>query len=208
MCPIPNHTRSDSDSSSSGEAGSVAAAFTGKDYYQELIERADTVPLVKIFKLYNIRLSEYNKKVTCPFRGHQGGRESTPSFYYYPETNSFFCYGCHIGGKGSHGSAFIAEMDRCTKVQAAQKILHLFESDVDEDNIYSKEDLEERLEIMMEFSNAVREFHQTFPTEHARLYVEAACKKYDSLNFKKKLNNEALRRIVEQLKEYIILYKP
>jgi DNA primase len=208
MCPVSDTTRSDGDSETPGEAGSVAEAFTGKDYYQDLINRADTVPLSKVFKLYGIRVNEYSKKLTCPFKAHRGGRESTPSFYYYPETNSFYCFGCNVGGKGSHGCAFVAEMDRCTKTDAAHKVLELFESDVDEDNIYDVDSLSERLDIMMDFSNVVREFHQTFSTEHARLYVEAACKRYDAINAKKKLNNEALRRIVEQLKEYVTLYKP
>lgn len=205
MCPIPDITGSDSDSTTPGETGSVAAAFTGKDYYQELISRANTVPLAKVFRHYNIRLDAHNKKVTCPFKSHKGGRESTPSFYFYPETNSFYCFGCKAGTRACD---FVAEFEHCTKAQAAHKVLELFESDVDEDNIYDKENFSERLEIMMDFSNTVREFHQTYPGAQARLYVEAACKKYDALNMKKKLNNEALRRIVEQLKEYISLYKP
>jgi DNA primase len=31
----------------------------------------------------------------CPLPGHD---DSTPSFYVYPETDSFFCYGCAQGG--------------------------------------------------------------------------------------------------------------
>ena len=205
MCPIPNTTRSDSDGTTSGEAGSVAAAFTGKDYYQELISRSNTVPLTRIFKHYSIRIDAFTKKIICPFKSHKGGRESTPSFYFYSETNSFYCFGCKAGTRACD---FVAEMEHCTKVQAAHQILELFESEVDEDNVYDKVSFSERLEIMIDFSNVVREFHQTYPTDHARLYVEAACKKYDALSLKKKLNNEALRRVVEQLKEYITLYKP
>jgi hypothetical protein len=205
MCPLPDSTRSDSDGSQSGDNRNLAEAFAGKDYYQELINQANTVPLVKVFRHYGIRLDFHNKKVTCPFKSHKGGRERTPSFYFYPDTNSFNCYGCSIGGSPCN---FVAEMEHCTKVQAAQKILQLFESDIDEDNIYTKQDFEERLQIMMEFSEAVREFLQTYPTPHGRVYVEVACKKYDALNLKHKLDNEALRRTVEQLKEYISLYKP
>jgi len=206
MCPISNTTRSNSDSSTPGETGSVAAAFAGKDYYQELIRKSNTVPLVKIFKHYNVRLDTHYKKTTCPFRSHSGGRERTPSFYFYPETNSFNCYGCNIGGPGWK---FVMQMENCTKVQAAYKILQMFGDDVDEDAMYDTPDFEERLAIMMDFSGAVREFHQTYPTKEARVYVEQACKKFDTLATQKKSNNnEALRRIVEQLKHYISLYKP
>jgi arsenate reductase-like glutaredoxin family protein len=99
-------------------------------------------------------------------------------------------------------------LENCTKVQAAYKILQQFGSDIDEDNIYDPEDLAERLQIMMDFSNAVREFYQTYSTEEAGVYVEAVCKRFDTLNRKKKLNNEALQRVVQQFKLYITLYKP
>lgn len=205
MCPLPNTARSNGDGPTSGETGSVAAAFAGKDYYQELIRKSNTVPIVKIFKHYNVRLDVHNKKTSCPFRSHKGGRERTPSFYFYPETNSFNCYGCNCGGPGWK---FVMQMENCTKVQAAYKILQLFGDDVDEDAMYETPDFEERLAIMMDFSNTVREFHLTYPTKEAGVYVEVACKKYDALNLKHKLDNEALRRIVEQLKDYISLYKP
>ncbi len=205
MRTLPNTSRSNSTSETPGDSGDIAEAFTGKDYYQELINRANTVPLVKLFKQYTVRLDSYNRKTTCPFKSHKGGRETTPSFWYYPDTNTFYCFGCK---KGTRPCDFVAEMNRSTKVQAAHKLLEMFESDVDEDNIYDRESFSKMLEIMMDFSNTVREFYQTYPTEEARVYVEVACKKYDALNLKHKFENEALSRTVEQLKEYINLYKP
>lgn len=205
MCPLSSTARSDSDSATPGETGSVAAAFAGKDYYQELISKANTVPIIKIFKTYGVRLDAHNRKTTCPFKAHSGGRERTPSFWYYPETNTFHCFGCH---KGPSCCDFVAEMDRCTKVQAAQKILQLFESDVDEDNVYNAQDFEERLKIMMDFSDTVREFHQTYSGPEAMVYVEGACATLDDMNLEKKLDNEALRRVVELTKDYLSNYKP
>lgn len=204
MCPLPNTSRSTSDSPSSGETGSASASFGGKDYYQELIGRANSVPIMKLFRHYGVKIDSYNKKASCPFKSHKGGRERTPSFYFYPDTNSFNCYGCSTGGRCCD---LVMRMESCTKVQAAYKILQMFGDDVDEDNIYDPEDQAERLKIMIDFSGTVREFYQTNPSEEAGVYVEAACKKLDMLNLKKRLNNEALSRTVEQLKEYITLYK-
>lgn len=183
-------------------------SFMGKDYYQDLIDRADTIPLIRVFKHYGIRLDEHNKKITCPFKAHRGGRESTPSFYFYPDTNSFYCFGCHIGGKSSHGCLFMSEMDRLTKVRAAYKLLELFAEDVDEDNIHNQNNFSERLKIMMEFSDAVREFYQTYSSKEARVYVEMICEGFDSLNLKhKNLDNTALSRAVEDAKRFMSLYK-
>lgn len=204
MRTLPSTTGSDSPSETPSEAGDFTATFTGKDYYQELINRANTVPLTRVLKHYGVRVDAYNRKVTCPLKSHKGGRESTPSFWYYPDTNTFYCFGCKAGIRCCD---FVAEMDRCTRVQAAHKVLELFGEDVDEDNMIDRTSFAERMNIMMDFSNVVREFYQTFPDEKARVYIEVACKKYDALNLKHKLENEALKRIVEQLKEYISLYK-
>ena len=205
MCPLPNSDRPTSSSETPGETGSVAEAFGGKDYYQELIGKANTIPIIKVLKHYNVRVDNYTRKTTCPLRTHKGGRERTPSFNVYPETNTFYCFGCKAK---SRPCDFVAAMDNTTRVQAAHKLLKLFESDVDEDNIYNPEDFEERLRIMMDFSNAVRDFYRSNSDEKAAVYVEAACKKFDALNARKKLNNDALLRMVEEFKEYIRLYKP
>jgi len=205
MRAISSSARPDSSSSSSDDYGDIADAFTGQDYYQELINRANTIPLIKVLKYYGIRLDPYNRKTTCPFKSHKGGRESTPSFYFYHDTNSFYCFGCKAK---SRPCDFVAGMDNCTKVQAAHKLIQLFEIDVDEDNLFDRMDFAERLKIMLDFSTAVREFYRTYDAEEARVYVEVACQKYDALNLKHKLDNEALRRTVEQLNEYITLYKP
>jgi hypothetical protein len=208
MCPLSDSTGSISNSQVSGEAGDIAEAFTGKDYYQDLIGQANKVPLIRIFKYYGIHADEHSRKITCPFKSHKGGRENSASFLYYPDTNSFCCFGCHVGGPFAHSCEFVAAMDGISRDKAAYKVLTLFGADIDEDLIYNKENLSERLEIMMDFSNTVREFHETFSNVEAQVYIEEACEKYDTLNIRKKPDNEALRRIVELIKEYIVLYKP
>jgi hypothetical protein len=99
-------------------------------------------------------------------------------------------------------------MERCSKEEAAYKILQWFGDDVDEDRIYSEQDFAARMDIMMDFANTIREFHQTHPTEQAFSFVEPVCRIYDTLNLKRKLDNAALQHIVEQLKEYLTRYKP
>lgn len=207
MRHISDSTGPTGDSETSGETGSITEAFTGKDFYQDLIEKANTVPLQRIFKMYGIRVDEHNTKITCPFKHHKGGRESTPSFYYYPHTNSFCCYGCHTGHKHAHGVEFIAAMEGIKKTTAAYKILELFGSEVDEDNILTREDFSEQLEIMMSLSDSIREFRHNHTDALAFEFIEDKCRVYDDLNSKfKKLDNEALRRIVEEIKEEISSY--
>lgn len=206
MRSISNSTRSDSDDETPGETGDVATSFTGKDYYQKLIERANTVPLIRILKYYGIRVDEYNRKITCPFKSHKGGRESTPSFYFYPDTNSFRCFGCGVGHPYAHGCEFVAALESISRAQAAAKILDLFSSDVDDEAVVNKHDFSERLEIMMDFANTVREFRQVYSDEKSQKFIERICRVYDQQNLKHEHSNEALRRVIEKLKEKITHY--
>lgn len=204
MCSLQNSTRTIGSSETPGETGDIAASFTGKDYYRDLINRANTVPLKKIFKHYRLRLDENNKKIVCPFSFHKGGRESSGSFYFYPQTNTFWCFGCKTGVAGCD---LVAGLENCGKVKAAIKILELFDSDADDDNIFDKQNFSQKLEIMMEFSNLVRKFLHENIDNKSRVFIEHICSVYDELNLKHKdLSNEALRHVVDQLKEKINSY--
>lgn len=206
MRELPNTTGSISNGEISGEAGSFTAPSQGKAFYQDLIRRANTVPIIRIFKYYGLRLNETNHKIVCPIPSHKGGRENSASFNYYPQTNTFWCFGCKTGVGCCE---LMAAMDGISKAKAAFKILELFSSDVDEDAIIDREDSSERLEIMMDFSNTVRNFRQTYIDENSVAFIEDKCSVYDRLNLRHKtLNNEALRRSVELLKEEINSYKP
>lgn len=62
-------------------------------------------------------------KGICPFPHAGNSRETEPSFTVYPETQSFYCYGCGKGSRsaGSAGSdviAFIMEIEHLTFPQA------------------------------------------------------------------------------------------
>lgn len=206
MRSISNSVGSDSDSSFSGEAGDITSSFTGQNDYQKLIGKANTVPLTLIFKHYGYHVDEFNRKIVCPFKNHKGGRESTPSFYYTAATNSFRCYGCGVGHRYAHGCEFVAALEGISKIKAAIKILELFSSDVSEENVPSKHNFSERLEIMMEFSNIVREFRQAHANEVAEKFIEEICWVYDQHNLNHEHTNEALRRVVERLKKVIISY--
>jgi DNA primase len=206
MRPISNSTGSNSYSQASGEARDVAAAFVGQDPDQDLINLANTVPLINIFKHYRLRIDAHNRKITCPFKSHKGGRENSPSFWYYPDTNSFKCFGCGIGSPFAHGCQFIAALEGVSWDKAAKKILEIFATDVDSDSIVSKQDFSERLEIMLDLSNTVREFRQSHNDEKSQKFIEGMCWVYDQHNLTRDYDNDALRRIVERIKDQITFY--
>lgn len=204
MRPLQSSTGSISSSETPGEAGDFTTPFTRKEYYSDLISRANTVPLVKLFKHYGLRLDEHNRKIVCPFPSHQGGRERSGSFYFYPDTNTFWCFGCKTGVTPCD---LVAGLDGCTKVKAASKVLELFHADADDDNIFDRQNFSEKLEIMMDFSNYVRDFLQQNDDPKSRTFIEGICAVYDELNLMhKNFNNEALRSVVDKLKEQMSLF--
>ena len=209
MCPISNTSRSDSYGETPSDAGDLTKAFARKTYYQELNDLADTIPLIKVFKHYNIYCNESNYKIRCPFKSHSDGHEKTASFYYYHKTNSFNCFGCHKGGHFAHATHFVSWMDTISLPNARTKVLSLFKSsigEVNEDSYLSPIDFDERLNIMMDLSNTVREFYQKHRTEDALKYFELVCTSYDNQNAKRENDNEALRSLVEWAKGFIEKY--
>jgi len=206
MRNLPDTTGSDGYGEAPGEAGNSSAPSTGKAFYQNLIQKANTVPITRIFKHYRIRLDESHgrAKAICPIPSHKGGRENSASFYYYPETNTFYCFGC---GASRGCCDLVAAMDGISRAKAAFRILDLYGEEVDEDAIIDADNFSERLEIMVDFSNVVREFRQSNFDEKANAHIEHVCSVYDTMNLKHKLDNGALRRLVEELKEEIKSYK-
>jgi CHC2 zinc finger len=208
MRNIRNNTGYDGYGTLPGETGDSSAPVSGKAFYQNLINKANTVPLTRIFKHYNVRVGSLQSTIICPFKFHKGGRENTGSFTYYPLTNSFHCYGCKTGGPFAHAAEFVAAMDGISKAKAAFKILEFFPKDAsDPGEILEGESFSEHLEIMMDLSNSVRDFRQSHFDENSFVYIEYACSVYDRLNLAhKNMSNEAQRRIVGLIKDYIAHY--
>lgn len=196
MHNLPNKTGSISNGETSWEDGDSRTPSEGKSYLKKLINSANSVSLLKIFNHYGLNINEYNKKIVCPFSNHQNGRERTPSFYYYFKTNTYHCFGCK---QGSTPVDFVSYIENISKEKSALKIIEIFNSDVDENSIFNRESFDERLDIMMKFSNFIRNFKRENLSEQSDNFIENTCKIYDTLNAKLSLSNEALREFVETL---------
>lgn len=204
MCELSNTGRSDNNSSTSWTDGDSSESFAGKDYYQKIIGQANSVSILKIFSIYNIKIPVGITKITCPLKSHKGGHERTPSFQLYLETNSFYCHGCTVWGKSTD---LVSKMEGISKTDAASKILSLFQANFDESIYLDNQDIGEKLNLLTKFSDAVRNFRQSHFSEKSEIYIENICLVYDQLSDKHKLNNEILKSIINKLIYVIDSYK-
>src|ERR1700684_4389287 len=114
MHHLSNQARSDGYNSARNQAATTEPATTAhpkvndvslqdgllrgdRGDYKELIKKANSVPLPTILKHYGHHIDAYNRYIICPFSFHKGGRENGGSFCYYPDTNTFWCFGCKTG---------------------------------------------------------------------------------------------------------------
>lgn len=153
--------------------------------------KANLVEITSIFKSYSIDAGHHQKKICCPFPSHQ---DNSASFYYYSNTNSFFCYGCKVGGGPVE---FVSAMDDIQKNDAINKILLGYENNIDIDVIIQK-DFISRQETMLGFSNYIRNIRNK--NTNLNKSLEDMCKIFDTLNIRHSLDNDALKSLIKKLK--------
>ena len=72
-----------------------------REVIDEIIRRNDIESLIGSY--ISLKRAGSNLKGLCPFHG-----EKTPSFTVYPADNSFYCFGCGVGG---NAITFIRQME-------------------------------------------------------------------------------------------------
>ncbi len=82
------------------------------DFLRELHDRNDIVSVVSTY--VPLRRRGKTEVGLCPFHG-----EKTPSFTVYPETDSFYCFGC---GAGGDVISFIKRMENLDYIDAVRLI--------------------------------------------------------------------------------------
>lgn len=191
MSKISNKSGSTSPIFSYGQANNIAIS--------DKIEQANRSSLIEIFKFYNLNISAFNKKVCCPFSSkHSGGIDNIPSFVFYPETNSFWCFGCKTGNKPCN---FVSAIENVSIITAASIIIDKsFEIENIESVPYFRQ-------VHLDFSLYIREMIINYPNDYK--IIEEICKtfdlfieKYPDLN--EKTQNLFLFKIKNKLEQKLI----
>lgn len=81
------------------------------DIFEEIKSKLD---IVEVAEFYGLELNRHGK-ACCPFHD-----EKTPSFHIYPKTQSFYCFGCNVGGDII---AFVQKiLNLSSPIQAAERL--------------------------------------------------------------------------------------
>lgn len=83
-----------------------------REYIEELTQRSDILDVIQGY----VQLRHRGRTHTglCPFHG-----EKTPSFVVYPETQSFYCFGC---GAGGDVVTFVKRIDNVDYIEAVKTL--------------------------------------------------------------------------------------
>lgn len=109
--------------------------FSG-EFVEELISRVDILSLIEMYTSVSRTFGE-RCMALCPFH-----KEKTPSMCIYTKTNSFYCFGCGIGG---NAVTFLMKIDNLTYndavISLAERVGLKVPEFGEEDSEYSKRNI-------------------------------------------------------------------
>ena len=129
----------------------------GERFIQELQERVDIEEVISS----HITLRRRGKTLVglCPFHN-----EKTPSFTVYPDTNSFYCFGC---GAGGDVISFIRRIDNLDYVEAVKTVAQMAGMSMPEDG-YDDTLAKQRMRLLAANREAARFFNACLMDEKNR----------------------------------------
>lgn len=124
-------------------------------FLMELRSRADIETIISSY--VNIKRAGRISKGLCPFHS-----EKTPSFTVYPDTQSYYCFGC---GNGGDVVTFIKNIENLDYLDAVKFLADRVGMDVPEENSYDNTINKRRLRMLEANREAARFFHSCLGTK-------------------------------------------
>lgn len=124
------------------------------DFLMELRNRADIESTISSY--VNLKRAGRISKGLCPFHG-----EKTASFTVYPDTQSYYCFGC---GNGGDVITFIKNIENLDYLDAVRFLADRVGLDVPDENNYDSTMNKRRLRMLEANRDAARFFFKTLTT--------------------------------------------
>ena len=120
------------------------------DFLAELRQRCDIETTISSY--VNLKRAGRISKGLCPFHN-----EKTPSFTVYPDTQSYYCFGC---GNGGDVVTFIKNIENLDYIDAVRFLADRAGMDMPDENSYDSSQNKRRLRILEANREAARFFHK------------------------------------------------
>ena len=125
------------------------------DFLMELRSRADIETTISSY--VNLKRAGRISKGLCPFHG-----EKTASITVYPDTQSYYCFGC---GNGGDVITFIKNIENLDYIDAVRFLADRVGIDMPDENNYDNTMNKRRLRILEANREAARFFHKCLQTQ-------------------------------------------
>ena len=125
----------------------------------ELRNRADIESTISSY--VNLKRAGRISKGLCPFHG-----EKTASFTVYPDTQSYYCFGC---GNGGDVITFIKNIENLDYIDAVRFLADRVGLDVPDENSYDSTMNKRRLRMLEANREAARFFHKCLQTKEGAI---------------------------------------
>lgn len=125
------------------------------EFLAEIRQRADIETIISSY--VNIKRAGRISKGLCPFHN-----EKTPSFAVYPDTQSYYCFGC---GSGGDVITFIKNIENLDYIDAVRFLADRVGLDMPEENSYDSSMNKRRLRMLEANREAARFFHKCMQTK-------------------------------------------
>ncbi len=129
------------------------------DFLMELRNRADIESTISSY--VNLKRAGRISKGLCPFHG-----EKTASFTVYPDTQSYYCFGC---GNGGDVITFIKNIENLDYIDAVRFLADRVGLDVPDENNYDSTMNKRRLRMLEANREAARFFHKCLQTKEGTI---------------------------------------
>lgn len=168
-------------------------SFSSKE--NEFLLKANSIDFFLFLRNLKIEVPQ-DKKIICPFYFHKSGLERTPSLYLYPDTNSFYCFGCQTGGGPAD---FLSALKNISKGEAIEEILSIHQEGYlpDYDSLSVSTELQN---LILNFNSSIRiNLSSVRDNFSKKEKIEEVIKIYDTITQKYNLNFDGYLKLIEKL---------
>ena len=133
-------------------------------FIQDLQEKVDIDQVISS----HVNLKRRGKTLVglCPFHN-----EKTPSFTVYPDTRSFYCFGC---GAGGDVISFVRRVENLDYIEAVRQVAQMAGMSMPEDG-YDDTLAKQRMRLLAANREAARYFNSCLTEFHSFIYC-SSCK--------------------------------